>query len=83
MTVFGGSGHKEGTKEWEIGIQVGQLLAKKGFTIVNGGYSGSMTSVAIGAEQQHGKCVGVVVPTLFVERHKNGGANPHLSSGIL
>ncbi|KAH3768067.1 DNA-binding protein [Pelomyxa schiedti] len=82
VTVFGGSGHRVGTPIWDEDIAVGKVIANKGFAVVNGGYMGSMEATAIGAKAVGGSSFGIVVPSLFLQRHKMGGANSSLTGVI-
>lgn len=63
VTIFGSSRIKEGSKAYKEAYQVGKLLAESGFTICNGGYSGTMTASARGAKEAGGKTVGITTET--------------------
>eukprot|EP00727_Mastigamoeba_balamuthi_P010948 m51a1_g6476 hypothetical protein (206) ;mRNA; r:93824-94813 len=82
VTVFGASGAQPGDALWQTSVALGSLLARKGYTLVNGGYMGTMEATALGAKQAGGRSYGVVVPKLFVERHRLRGANPNLTGVI-
>eukprot|EP00727_Mastigamoeba_balamuthi_P010950 m51a1_g6478 hypothetical protein (274) ;mRNA; r:105210-107172 len=82
VTVFGASGAQPGDALWQTSVALGSLLARKGYTLVNGGYMGTMEATALGAKQAGGRSYGVVVPKLFVERHRLHGANPNLTGVI-
>uniref|UniRef100_A0A7S3Z841 Cytokinin riboside 5'-monophosphate phosphoribohydrolase n=1 Tax=Lotharella globosa TaxID=91324 RepID=A0A7S3Z841_9EUKA len=59
-------------KDYALGVELGEGLAKGGFHIMNGGYMGSMEAVSKGAAKVKGtEIIGVVVPTVFPSR-KNG-----------
>lgn len=59
VTVFGSGTVQEGSREWQQAYEVGSLLAKSGFTVVNGGYGGTMAASAQGAKEAGGSTVGV------------------------
>jgi hypothetical protein len=59
VTLFGTSKAKEGDSVFELAQETGKLLAQAGFTIVNGGYGGTMLAAAKGASQAGGEVVGV------------------------
>lgn len=59
VTIFGTSKAKEGDSVYELAYETGKLLAQAGFTIVNGGYGGTMLAAAKGALQAGGEVIGV------------------------
>jgi len=59
MTIFGSSSCKPGSVLYEIAEEIGQLVTKHGFTIVNGGYTGTMDATAKGASKNNGYSIGV------------------------
>ena len=59
IAVFGSSSAKEGSQAWKEAYEVGFLLAKGGYTVVNGGYGGTMLASARGAKEGLGKTIGV------------------------
>ncbi|MBN2588406.1 MAG: LOG family protein [Sedimentisphaerales bacterium] len=59
ITIFGTSKAKEGDSVFELAQETGLLLAQAGFTIVNGGYGGTMLAAAKGASQAGGEVVGI------------------------
>ncbi|MBI1977476.1 MAG: LOG family protein [Candidatus Omnitrophica bacterium] len=59
IVVFGSGTAKENSPVWKEAYQTGFLLAQAGFTIVNGGYDGTMLASAKGAKEAHGKTIGV------------------------
>jgi len=58
ICVFG-SYKNLGKKEKENTIHLGRLLAENGFTVVSGGFSGTMEDVSRGAHEAGGKTIGV------------------------
>ncbi|HOK97019.1 MAG TPA: LOG family protein, partial [Anaerohalosphaeraceae bacterium] len=77
ITVFGTSKTQPGEPEFETAKILGRLLAKKGFTIANGGYSGTMLATAQGAAEADGQVIGVTCRAF-----KRGKANPYISREI-
>ncbi len=59
ITIFGTSKTEEGDSVFELAFEIGKLIAQAGFTIVNGGYGGTMLAAAKGASQFGGEIVGV------------------------
>ena len=59
IAVFGSGIIKEGSRQFKIAYEIGFFLAKAGFTVVNGGYGGSMLASAKGAKKAGGKTIGV------------------------
>ena len=59
VTVFGGSQAKPGDPLYQDAIQLGRLLAQSGYTLLNGGYIGSMEAVSRGANEAGGHVIGV------------------------
>jgi uncharacterized protein (TIGR00730 family) len=59
VTIFGTSKAKDGDKSFELALELGRLCAEAGFTIVNGGYGGTMLAAAKGAKQAGGKTIGI------------------------
>jgi uncharacterized protein (TIGR00730 family) len=59
ITIFGTSKAGPDDEVFEIAEQIGTALARKGFTIANGGYGGTMLAAAKGANQAGGEVIGV------------------------
>lgn len=59
ISVFGSSAPQPGSEAYEIARQIGTLLAKNGFAIATGGYSGTMAAVSQGAAEAGGHVIGV------------------------
>ena len=59
ISVFGGYKQEVGDGLYETAEEVGRLIAERGWTLVNGGYSGSMEASARGAKAAGGRTVGV------------------------
>ncbi len=59
VTVFGSSRPREGSADYEEARVLGRALAKHGFAVCSGGYSGVMEAVSRGAKEAGGKTYGV------------------------
>jgi len=74
VTVFGGSSPKPGEPAYEEALQLGQLLAQAGYTVLTGGYTGVMEAVSRGAAEAGGHVIGVTCEE--IERWRPTKANP-------
>ncbi|KAG5466227.1 hypothetical protein LSCM4_01372 [Leishmania orientalis] len=83
VAIFGWSRTEEGTPRWLQAESVGRLAAQNGFTVVTGGYGGSMEAISKGAREVKDaaaagspaasvEVVGVVVSKLFPDRLTEG-----------
>ena len=74
VTIFGTGNAVPEDKIYKLAFETGKLLAEAGFTIANGGYSGSMLAAAEGAAKAGGKTIGVTCkkftakPNKFISR---------------
>jgi uncharacterized protein (TIGR00730 family) len=59
ISVFGGSQPKPGESAYDDAMQLGKLLAETGFTVLTGGYIGTMEAVSRGAAEAGGHVIGV------------------------
>ena len=59
ITVFGGSSPKPGDVAYEQAYQLGKLIGEAGFTVLTGGYIGTMEAVSRGAYEAGGHVIGV------------------------
>lgn len=59
VSVFGGSQPKEGDAAYAEARELGKLLAKRGHTVLTGGYIGTMEAVSRGAREAGGHVIGV------------------------
>jgi uncharacterized protein (TIGR00730 family) len=73
VTVFGGSSPKPGEPAYEEALQLGQLLAQAGYTVLTGGYTGTMEAVSRGAAEAGGHVIGVTCEE--IERWRPTKAN--------
>jgi uncharacterized protein (TIGR00725 family) len=79
VAVFGSSQTVRGSAEWEDAHRAGRRIAAKGFTVITGGYGGTMEAVSSGAAAAGGHVVGVTAPVLFPDRAE---ANPYVHEVI-
>lgn len=77
VTIFGSGTAVSGSEEYKMAEQLGKLLAKAGFTIINGGYGGTMLATAKGAVSAGGKAIGVTCRAF-----KSGGPNEFVTEEI-
>lgn len=59
ITVFGGSKPQEGSDAYQNAFLLGRLLAENNFTVMTGGYIGTMEAVSRGAAEINGHVIGV------------------------
>ena len=59
ITVFGGSKPKKGEFAYQDALILGTLLGQAGFTVITGGYIGTMEAVSRGASQAGGHVIGI------------------------
>jgi len=77
ISIFGTSKASPGDEVFTQAEQIGFQLAKKGFTIANGGYGGTMLASAAGAAKAGGQAIGVTC-TAF----GRSGPNEHITQNI-
>ncbi|MBI5117425.1 LOG family protein [Candidatus Poribacteria bacterium] len=78
IAIFGSSQAVEGDADYEQARLLGRLLARSGFVVCNGGYTGVMEATARGASEAHGVALGL---TLEVFGDKES-ANPFVTREI-
>lgn len=59
ITVFGSAQPKPGDPLYEEAMQLGRLLGNTGYTVLTGGYIGTMEAVSRGAAEAGGHVIGV------------------------
>ena len=59
VTVFGGSQPRAGSPAYTQALRLGELLARAGYTVLTGGYIGTMEAVSRGAADAGGHVIGV------------------------
>ena len=74
IAVVGGSAVDDRT--YLLAKEVGRLLAEAGAVVINGGYSGVMEAVSMGAREAGGTVIGILQGT------DNREGNPHLTYTI-
>jgi uncharacterized protein (TIGR00725 family) len=77
ISVFGGSQPKPGEPAYQEALLLGQQLAHAGYTILNGGYIGTMEAVSRGAAEAGGHVIGVTCDE--IEAWRPVKANPWIS----
>lgn len=80
VTVFGGSRPVPGSEAYQESVEVGKALAAAGFTVMTGGYAGTMQGVSEGAKQVGGHVIGVASGLL--ERKLGRQGNPYVDEFI-
>lgn len=73
VTVFGGSSARQGEPAYIAAQRLGELLGAAGYTILSGGYTGTMEAVSRGANHAGGHVIGVTCDE--IEAWRSGGAN--------
>jgi uncharacterized protein (TIGR00730 family) len=74
VTVFGGAHPKPDDPAYLQAMKLGKLLAAEGFTVLTGGYIGTMEAVSRGAAEAGGHVIGVTCEEIEVWRKI--GPNP-------
>lgn len=82
IAVFGGSRVERGSPLYAEAERVGALLAQAGFTLINGGYTGTMEASAKGAREAGGRVVGVT-SSLFPDNVLNEFVNEEIPTDDL
>lgn len=59
ISVFGGASPKPGTEAYELAYELGTLLGSAGFTLLTGGYIGTMEAASRGTNEAGGHVIGV------------------------
>ncbi len=78
ITIFGTSRAGEGDSAYALAYETGKLLAQAGFTVVNGGYGGTMLAAAKGASEAGGEVIGVTCSAF-----KNSRPNEYISREVV
>lgn len=64
VSVFGGSAPEPGSAAYNEAYEVGASLARGGYTVATGGYSGIMAAASQGAAEAGGHVIGVTTTAL-------------------
>jgi uncharacterized protein (TIGR00730 family) len=73
ITVFGGSQTRPGDTLYEDARRLGNLLGQAGYTVLTGGYIGTMEAVSRGTVEAGGHTIGITCEE--IERWRPGGPN--------
>lgn len=68
VTVLGSARLKEGTKYYNIAVELGKLLGENGFTTITGGGPGIMEAANKGAYEAGGESLGINIQLPFEQR---------------
>jgi uncharacterized protein (TIGR00730 family) len=68
ISVFGGAQPKEGDSAYTEAMELGRLLAQRGYTVLTGGYIGTMEAVSRGAHEAGGHVIGVTCEDIEIWR---------------
>lgn len=74
VTVFGGSKPEPGSDAYAEAYHLGSLLGTAGYTVLTGGYIGTMEAVSRGANEKGGHVIGVTCDE--IETWRPVGPNP-------
>lgn len=64
VAVFGGYEHETGDPVYAMAEELGRRIAEQGWTLLNGGYGGSMEASGRGAKLAGGRVIGVTCASL-------------------
>ena len=78
-TTFGASQAERNSREYREGVELGRLLASRGFIVKCGGYGGLMEAVSKGVHEAGGECIGIGLEAF--DRFRP--SNPYLSKKIV
>lgn len=73
VTVFGGAHPRPNDRAYEEAKRLGSLLGQRGYTVLTGGYIGTMEAVSRGAAEAGAHVVGVTCQE--IENFRPGGPN--------
>lgn len=73
ITIFGGSWPATDSVPYGNALRLGQLIAQQGWTVVTGGYIGTMEAASRGAAEHGGHVIGVTSEE--IEQWRNVGPN--------
>ncbi len=80
ISVFGSHAPLPGSEDYQQAMEVGRLLAKTGFAVATGGYSGTMQAVSQGAAEAEGEVFGVTCRR--VETYRSAQLNSWVTKEI-
>lgn len=73
VTIFGGSQTNPGEQGYEAARRLGRLLAEAGWTVITGGYMGTMEAASRGANEAGGHVIGITCDE--IEAYRRVGHN--------
>ena len=76
ITIFGSAKCRADSDDYQLAYELGLALGGQGWTVCNGGYSGTMEAAARGARERGAHTIGVKLEGL------GGVANPHITEAI-
>ena len=59
ITVFGSSKPQPGDRDYDQALSLGKMLGQAGYTVLTGGYIGTMEAISRGAAEYGGYVIGV------------------------
>ena len=59
VSVFGSAAPLPGQPLYQVGLELGRLLGEQGFSVMTGGYCGTMEAVSRGANEAGSNVIGV------------------------
>ena len=80
VAVYGSAAPAPGTTLYQSALELGRLLAQAGYTVMTGGYIGTMEAVSRGAVEAGGTTLGVTCAE--IEQYRPGKANPWVQQEI-
>ena len=78
IAIFGSGGTQPNDDAFKLAEKIGLLLAEAGFTVINGGYGGTMLAAAKASSRAGGKTIGVTCKAFGA-----GRANEYISKEIV
>ena len=76
VTVFGSSRPVQGDRAYALAERLGLAIARRGWVVCNGGYGGTMTAAARGAQRAGGETIGITCalygdpPNPYIKHHE-------------
>ena len=80
VTVFGGARLKPEHPAYNEAFKLGQLLGSAGFTVITGGYIGTMEAISRGVVESGGKVIGITCDE--IENWRKTKPNPWVQEEI-
>lgn len=77
VSVFGSARVREGSPEYDLGVEVGRRIAEAGYPVITGGGPGLMEAANRGAHEAGGLSIGLTISLPFEE-----GANPYVDRAV-